>query len=161
MKYGDYKPSPDEWEVIPAPRGLPMDRWESHGYACLIRKGCGSLCAYIGLPHDHPLAGLGCGAEEAYETFEVHGGLTFSDWGTSDDVATGWRPGWYWYGWDYAHGGDLFTFYFDNECGPIMKNLEMFPERGECIWTVGMVKPEVEEAVANLVKKYGAIEIKK
>ena len=65
----------------------------------LVVEGPMSLTAYVGVPIEHPLA------DQNYDDvpLDVHGGLTHGAPG--DQVH---RPlGWYWYGWDYAHAGDL------------------------------------------------------
>lgn len=76
--------------------------WEDEEYRCLIIRGPGSLCGYIGVNEDHPLYGV----EYDNLPIECHGGLTFSDKG--DDT---FRPaGRWWFGWDYGHAGDA-SFY--------------------------------------------------
>lgn len=77
--------------------GTPLAR------RALIRTGPGgSFCAYVGVPADSSLAG------RDYDDMPLncHGGLTFSDAGGR----SGWPEGWYWYGWDYAHGGDFLNY---------------------------------------------------
>jgi len=73
------------------------------GIRFIVMCGPVSLCGYVGIPLDHPLAGHG------YDDLpiEAHGGLTFSS--TPRDS---WPEGYYWYGWDYAHSGD-YCFYYD------------------------------------------------
>ena len=67
------------------------------GLRFIIMRGPVSLCAYIGVPDGHPLAGF----EYDDVPIDCHGGLTFSGGGD------GYRPkGFWWYGWDYAHFGD-------------------------------------------------------
>jgi len=72
-----------------------VDRFDE-GVRFIIMRGPCSLCAYIGVPSDHPLAG------HPYDNVRIdcHGGLTFSDKFTDK------FPGWYFYGWDYGHCGD-------------------------------------------------------
>lgn len=63
----------------------------------IVMRGPASLCAYVGVPSDHPLS------HRNYDDVELecHGGLT---WGKE---GKGYHPeGWYWYGWDYGHAGD-------------------------------------------------------
>lgn len=71
------------------------------GIRFIVMRGPSALCAYVGVPSDHPLAGFD------YEGVPVncHGGLTFSREGGDE-----WPEGWYWYGWDYAHAGDAVLF---------------------------------------------------
>jgi len=73
------------------------------GFRFIIMRGPASLCAYIGIPSEHPLA------NQSYDDLPVdcHGGLTFSSEGKEL-----WPKGFFWYGWDYAHSGDH-CFYDD------------------------------------------------
>lgn len=68
----------------------------------LILRGPFSLCAYIGVPKEHPLYGVD------YEKVPVdcHGGLTFSEEGGSTDKIPSLKSGYWWFGWDYAHSLD-------------------------------------------------------
>jgi hypothetical protein len=73
------------------------------GIRFIVMRGPSSLCAYVGIPLEHPLAG------HSYDDLpvEAHGGLTYAGKGDK------WRPeGFYWYGWDYSHAGD-WSFYQD------------------------------------------------
>lgn len=74
-----------------------------NGVRYLIMRGPAALCAYVGVPADHPLAG------HSYDdlSLECHGGLTFGGEGGGKGS---WPAGWYWYGWDYGHAGDK-SFY--------------------------------------------------
>ena len=74
------------------------------GLRFIVMRGPSHLCAYIGIPSGHPLAGHG------YEDLSVsaHGGLTFAQEGHDS-----WPEGFYWYGWDYGHSGDG-AFYRDD-----------------------------------------------
>ena len=71
------------------------------GLRFIIMRGPASLCAYVGVPLDHPLAGHSYGDLP----MEAHGGLTYADKGEGK-----WPEGFFWYGWDYAHYGD-YAFY--------------------------------------------------
>ena len=84
--------------------GTIYEDYFDEGIRVLIMRGPCSLCAYLGVPVGHPLAG------HSYEdlSVEAHGGLTFASEGGRDT----WPEGWYWYGIDYAHAGD-YNFYFD------------------------------------------------
>ena len=67
----------------------------------LIMRGTMSWCSYIGVALDSPLSGLSY-QDDILSGFSCHGGLTFA--GEGDDIN---RPaGWYYFGWDYGHGGD-------------------------------------------------------
>ena len=76
------------------------------GVRFIVIRGPSHLCAYVGIPTTHPLAGFN------YDLIPItcHGGLTFG--GEGDDK---YRPkGYFWYGWDYGHSGD-YSFYYDKE----------------------------------------------
>lgn len=92
------------WDEIKSlPEGTILKDTFDEGVRFLIIRGPSAVCAYLGIPKDHPLAGFD------YEDINVtaHGGLTFA--GDGDHY----RPeGFYWYGWDYAHSGD-YCFYDD------------------------------------------------
>jgi len=94
------------------------------GLRFIVMRGPASLCAYIGLPQDHPLAGYN------YELLPVdcHGGLTFASEGKDK-----WPEGFYWYGWDYSHAGD-YAFYWDEP--PLAGS---FPHDDEHKWLLGEV----------------------
>ena len=96
------------WEEIRAKEvGTILHDEFDEGIRFIIMRGPGSLCAYIGIPLDHPLA------NKSYNDLSVsaHGGLTFAKKGEK-----GFFPeGFFWYGWDYAHSGD-YCFYNDEPC---------------------------------------------
>jgi hypothetical protein len=71
----------------------------------VVLRGPYSLCAYIGIPANHPLAG------HHYEALPVrcHGGLTYA--GNTIPALTRLDAKLFWYGWDYAHSGDYLTYY--------------------------------------------------
>lgn len=92
-----------------------IDRWDD-GLRFVVLSGPVALCAYIGVPVAHPLAG------HSYEILpvEAHGGLTYA----GEDMKE--LPSeMYWYGWDYAHCGD-FCFY-DSEDGSHAKDKRWTP----------------------------------
>jgi hypothetical protein len=68
---------------------------QEEGVRTIVLRGPVALCAYLGVPEGHPLAG------NDYDdlSLDVHGWLTYA--GTFKEF-----PGWYFYGWDYAHVGD-------------------------------------------------------
>jgi hypothetical protein len=75
----------------------------NEGLKFIIVRGPSSLCAYIGLPLNHPLAG------HNYNLLPIncHCGLTYSGTDVCKD------EGLWWYGWDYGHSGD-YNFYYDD-----------------------------------------------
>lgn len=82
-----------------------IDRWDE-GVRFVVLRGPSALCAYIGVPVGHPLAG------HSYNDLPVnaHGGLTYAGSGVTglEDA------GLYWYGWDYGHAGDRLLFSLDS-----------------------------------------------
>ncbi|KWA83853.1 hypothetical protein WL29_21035 [Burkholderia ubonensis] len=67
------------------------------GLRVLVVRGPFSFLGYVGVRADHTLAEL----EDLH--FQCHWGITFNGWGDTDSFR---EPGWYWWGWDYAHGLD-------------------------------------------------------
>jgi hypothetical protein len=85
-------------EVVSAPEGhVFVDRIEE-GFRFMIIRGPMCLCAYVGVPNDHPLAGL----DYDLIPLECHGGLTFGRAGGGHVP-----KGFFWYGWDYCHFRDF------------------------------------------------------
>lgn len=74
------------------------------GLRLIVLRGPCSLCAYVGIPAEHPLAG------HSYDDLpvQVHGGLTYARAATESNSFL--PEGMFWYGWDYGHSGD-FSFY--------------------------------------------------
>ena len=109
----------------------------------LIMRGGASLCAYLGVPKDHPLWGFD------YESLplSVSGGLTFAGEGTTKNL---WPESWYWYGWDYAHCDDKSFYDLDRRFKPFKEDLKA--------WTVEDVQKEIWSATYDFSKlmKLGA-----
>lgn len=78
-----------------------FDKFED-GVRFVIVRGPASWCAYAGIQKDHPLAGFGY---DDLMGVNAHGGLTYAGNGV-----TGVPDGYYWYGWDYAHAGDVSVY---------------------------------------------------
>ena len=93
------------------------------GMRFIILRGPASLCAYVGLPLEHPLSG------QSYDdlTVDCHGGLTFSKEGDGKHLP----KSYWWYGWDYAHCDDASTY---DARYPLNRNGKQ--------WTSEMVKDE-------------------
>ena len=93
-------------ELAQLESGTILKDWYDDGIRYLIMRGPSALCAYFGVPLDHPLAGLNYDALPV----ECHCGLTFAGEGDGEmrpkDV--------YWYGWDYAHSGDKSFYNLDS-----------------------------------------------
>ncbi len=87
------------WEQVVSakPGEVLADRFED-GLRFMIIRGPCYLCAYIGIPESHPLAG------RSYDdiTCRAHGGLTYSKAGDGQL-----KPAGFWfYGWNYGHYDD-------------------------------------------------------
>ena len=105
------------------------------------------FCTYFGIPKDHPLA------NEDYVNIpvHVHGGFTFSSTGGE------WFPeGYYWYGYDYAHAGDVTHYPLSmKETSPELWELYQRRLLGEHDWTVKEVVSEARSylySFTNLMK---------
>jgi hypothetical protein len=101
-----------------------LDKFDE-GVRLIIMRGPCNLCAYIGIPKEHPLAGF----EYDDVPISCHGGLTYASEGGKQ-----WPEGFYWYGWDYGHSGD--ATYYDE---PPLRG--MYSHNDDHKWTPG----EVEE----------------
>lgn len=125
---------PDTWQsVVKAEVGhIFLDRHEE-GVRFMVMRGPNSLCAYVGVPLSHPLAG------HDYDDVPLscHGGLTFSEKGGGK-----WPEGWWWYGWDYAHSGDAATY----------ERLRSWGSGDEVQWTPAMVEDDSWSAVWDFKK---------
>jgi hypothetical protein len=95
------KNSPAWRQVVDAMPGQDLADWTIGEYRVLIRRGFCALCAYVGVPTDHPWAGW----DRRKIPVEVHGGFTFCSVGDGD-----WPVGYYWFGWDYGHFMDYRVF---------------------------------------------------
>ncbi len=122
------------WEVLKIPEGEILEDDYEAGVRFIVMRGVVSLCAYIGIPEDHILAGLNCDQLP----LDCHGGLTYAS-------VTGnlYLPeGLYWYGWSYAHSGDANVHHYGAN-GKVR-----FAWQGLALreWTVDEVKAEAKEA---------------
>lgn len=120
-------------EIAKDPAGTIYDDAYENGVRYIILRGPSALCAYVGVPISHPLAG------KDYDSIplSVHGGLTYAKAGSG-----GYLPeGMYWYGWDYAHAGD--TSFYDLTYGRHSQSKD---------WTVEMVRSEIWSATYDFEK---------
>jgi hypothetical protein len=123
-------PSSEAWaQVVAAEPGHVFYDAIEEGVRILVVRGPASLCAYLGVPKDHPLAGF----DYNDLVISVHGGLTYGSTGGKE-----WPEGFYWYGWDYAHCDDYSTYYDDGRTSEILRNGHK--------WTVEEVVKEAKEA---------------
>ena len=102
-------------------------REHDEGLEFLILHGPSSLCAYVGVPKNHPLAG------HSYDHLPVrcHGGLTYGRYGGEKSLMPDNK---FWYGWDYAHSGDR-------------DFRDRGPREDEHAWTVDDVKKDSQESL--------------
>lgn len=125
-----------EWqELLKMKEGAHLKDWLEEGVRCLILRGNSSLCAYLGIPIDHPLAG------HDYDSIplQCHWGLTYSGEGDGE-----FRPkGYYWYGWDYSHHKD-YSFYFD------LPSLSNFDHSNDIKWKL----KDVENDMVNTLHEF-------
>lgn len=107
------------------------------GLRFIIRRGPCGLCAYVGIPESHPLAG------HSYDDLpiECHGGLTFSSLGNNKYLPNNW----WWYGWDYSHCNDYSTYYDKDN------NLDEFHQKLKK-WTVKDVDDDSRSAIYGFGK---------
>lgn len=134
-------------EVVDAEMGHIFEDFYENNVRVLIMRGSNSLCAYMGVPADHPLADLN------YDDLpvECHGGLTWSGAGDGKN----WPKGWYWYGWDYVHLGDMATYHFTCDA---LKDVGLGPDGDDKLWTVKDVKGEMWEATYYFSKLMSLVE---
>jgi hypothetical protein len=100
---GPWQDEPDKVQWVDKATGLP----------CMARRSetSGAVCGYVGVDASHPLSGVSY--MEAPD-FEVHGGLTYSDFCHEDDPEhmichipdPGEPERLWWFGFDTAHSWD-------------------------------------------------------
>lgn len=111
-----------------------VDKFDE-GVRIFILRGPSSICCYLGIPIDHPLAGLN------YNNIPIdcHGGFTFGGEGDG-----GYRPGsFYYYGWDYGHSGD-YAFYYDT-----ITLLQRYSHEDEKKWLLEDVENDMWNTLYN------------
>jgi hypothetical protein len=87
-------------------------------------------CAYLGVPFDHPLAGM----DYDNVPLGVHGGLTFSQFGEGKYLPSGF----YWFGWDYGHCDDYAEY---------CKNFPTYNGEKRKKWTTAEIRKEIEGVI--------------
>jgi len=123
-------------ETKDKPTGAILHDEFQEGVRFIVMRGPSSLCAYLGIPTEHPLAGF---HYDDLPSIEAHGGLTYS--GGGDEL----RPkGFYWYGWDYGHSGDK-SFHHD-DYPPMLRGL------GEKGWLVEDVVKDSWSAIYEFTR---------
>lgn len=128
----------ETWEVLNIKEGEIVRDWFDEGVRALVMRGPAALCAYLGVPEKHPLAGWN------YDDLplSVHGGLTFGCLGKEP-----WPTGFYFYGWDYAHAGDACVYDYRPGVLPLSSY-----KLNDKKWTVAEVEAEVKEAIWDFKK---------
>lgn len=129
-----------KWEVLDIPVGTVLKDFYEEGVRVLVVRGPASLCAYIGIPKNHPLAGF-CSDDIP---LSCHGGLTYSGEGIKGSPG-----GHYWYGWDYAHLGDACVYQYDKETGAYVYDYQGEKDKK---WTVDEVVEEARWVAWDFVK---------
>lgn len=104
------------------------------GLRFIIVRGPASFCAYVGIPKDHPLAGF---SYDDLIGISAHGGLTYAGKGVK-----GSPDGYYWYGWDYAHLGDVTV------CDHTYQSLSV----GEHDWTIEEIVKDSQDTLSDFRK---------
>lgn len=119
----------DKWEVLDIAPGTIVSDEYVEGVRVIVMRGPVALCAYLGIPSSHPLAGY------SYDDIplQCHGGLTFGKEGDGPF----WPKEFYWYGWDYGHAGDRATYSYES---PLKEKFSLRDNEKE--WTVKEVKEE-------------------
>ena len=118
--------------------GTKLRDYYKEGIRIAILRGPASFCAYFGIPIDHPLSGY---SYEELPGLDCHGGLTYS----SPGKANGFLPeGYWWYGIDYAHAGDV--CFHDLEYNLSRSQ----PGREEHRWTVEEIESDILYAIWNI-----------
>lgn len=118
-----------------------------NGVRYIIVRGPVALCAYVGVPSGHPLANR----DYNELPLSVHGGLTYA--GEGDDKP--WPKGYYWYGWDYGHYGDVTFYDLIPGFSPLHDGFSPLHDRAATRWTFKQVKSEIWDATyefSRLVK---------
>lgn len=137
----------DRWQEVVTKQAKETVYYGEYGkdIRILVRRGGASLCAYVGIPIEHPLAGF------FYDDMplDCHGGLTFCEEGKKDND---WPEGFYWYGYDYAHAGDYMTYYDTLPSSTSLKNLKVLALREDRKWTIKDVKAEAESVAYDFDK---------
>jgi len=123
---------------------IVFDKFEE-GLRFIVMRGPAAWCAYIGIPEDHPLAGF---SYDDLPSVDAHGGLTYAGKSTETDK---WRTaGYYWYGWDYAHLGDMSVYDHRKEMQEIAaKYPGLEPEHD---WTIDEVVKDAWGALYDFKK---------
>lgn len=137
-----------EWKkMVGDPPGTIYRDWMDAPFRCIIMRGPSCLCAYIGVPLNHVLAGK----DPESMDIECHGGMNFADNGDGRLRPTGW----YWFGWDYAHYGDYFFFY---DTIPALKEFQEWHLREDHKWFPDEVYEEVIDVVNQFKKMMSEVD---
>lgn len=135
----------DFWDLRKLDLGTVVYDVIIESFRLIIMRGPAGWCSYIGVPFESPLAELPY-ESDLVSGFECHGGLTFAAPG--DDL----RPeGWYYFGWDYGHGGDWTVYSDEMRRDPTdRRNIGGSLSRAGRKWTFGEVKYDIEEGFLRM-----------
>lgn len=133
-----------KWEVPDMVLGEVAVDFKQDGVRVRIMRGPKSLCAYFGVPTSHPLAFFSFNRIP----LDVHGGLSISFDGAERDAFFPKR--WFWYGWDYNHGGDATIPSVPPNIARTGLGDEALPDGKR--WTVAEVEEQAREALPDFQK---------
>ncbi len=140
----DYSAMPFE-ELAQLDSGTVLLSKEYGMFKGLILRGPCSLCAYIGVPMWHNLAGRDY--DSLPDIADVHGGFTYAAPIIGIDVP----KDYWWFGWDYAHWNDeTFARYAPLTAGIYAKLPFSAPGPSSTKWTVPEVEAHLDSALASL-----------
>lgn len=117
------------WDLLQHKTGyIAHDKFDE-GIRIIVMRGPASWNAYLGIPQEHPLAGYD------YDDLPIncHGGLTYSG-----DSLKNAPAGFWYYGWDYAHCDDAYSY---------EEKLSAFRERAGTRWTADEVLKEAQDVL--------------
>ena len=107
---------------------------ESGLRAVIYMTETGHHCGYVGVPENHPAYGMGY-SDDALESIEVHGGLTYSS--QNEDYPVTSETPIQWFGYDCGHAWDAPS---PEHYDTLSENMKKYSRRGE----LGSVFRDVE-----------------
>lgn len=130
---------------------------DKSGYSCFIKRHeqCGYLCGYVEIPKDHYLSKVKYSNIELEYSFEVHGGITYSDAMFSDKWCIGF---------DCAGVEDMKPFesyergiyrnveYVTQECEKLALQLYEFNQKRKSYIPIGFLSNPIYEHYKNIQK---------
>ena len=125
-------------ELLKMPSGTILKHWKDGMLDIIIMRGPSSLCAYIGVPKDHPLSGKG------YITVNLkcYCGLTYGNPTSPNNYKDSEH---YYFGWHYDREND-YCFYYDH---PILSKYDHSHYKK---WLLQDVEKDMEESIIHFKK---------